>query len=816
MPEKKPHLYFRNPVEGVVKFKQRSRYSGDSEEGEEEPEEVDYSPMRDDFIRSRDNYLSDKRAKERQRNTQLNVPATIELVELEFFNSFDSTFFENRYRTNFGLSPVRYSEFNTKGLFAVIDDAGFANFIANIQDFIDTTDHLGTVTYNTDIKFIKEFAFYGPGKAKKYVRYENYALLNLIGNPEIFQNKIVPIENELINYLRTKQIAYLADLQNNRIEVLGQRETVIDEILNNFDVVQSVNSYLAGVIGPNAFNIPVRSHGFTISNATDTTLPIIGVIDTGISNQSPIATLIINTNNDFDLTGTNPLDDPSDHGTAVATLVALGKRIYPNHIGTFEADSRLLSIKVLGGRSGILSQTEVIRLIKKAYTDHGVKIFTLTIAYTTPKTENSNVADYSYALDMLAYELDILIFISVGNNDNLMITTGGRSVAVTYPTHFDNPQVNLFVPADSMNNISIGSAAGNLEGNDAHCISPNGEHPAIYTRKSHINWNHSSINKFRINKQLLKPDLMNYSGDYDANIDPTNTGMKTVSTRQGVFYSREVGTSYSCPLTANLAAKLLRHYPALIHSMQTVKALIINCTTIPKFGTTFSAINFNEAHLIGRGIPDDEKCVYSDENTVTFVLEDTIKPEEIKAYPIKLPDYLNTVDRTNSLLQVDVTLCFKFKPIPDNHLTYCPLHLTFGFFRNKPLQTRDNLGNPTDEGLNGNKMANIKFKPSWAQDYYHKPKILSNSQKMSFPISKKELLEEANSFKIAINSKFHKLLSQNQKRDYEGDHQFSLVITLRENPIKGENTSRLYNEIIAINTSDAFAVAGLEGEAVIE
>ena len=113
-------------------------------------------------------------------------------------------------------------------------------------------------------------------------------------------------------------------------------------------------------------------------------------------------------------------------------------------------------------------------------------------------------------------------------------------------------------------------------------------------------------------------------------------------------------------------------------------------------------------------------------------------------------------------------------------------------------------------------MENIKFKASWAQDYYYKPKMLSNAQKMSFVISKKELLEETNCFKIAVNSKFHKLLSVNQMLNYSGDNPFSLVITLKENPIKGANTGRLYDELIAINTTEAFAIAGLEGEAELE
>ena len=58
--------------------------------------------------------------------------------------------------------------------------------------------------------------------------------------------------------------------------------------------------------------------------------------------------------------------------------------------------------------------------------------------------------------------------------------------------------------------------------------------------------------------------------------------------------------------------------------------------------------------------------------------------------------------------------------------------------------------------------------------------------------------------------------SQQRKNIVNGDYPFSLAISIRENPIKGENTGNLYNELIAINTMEAFNVIGLEGEATAE
>ena len=252
--------------------------------------------------------------------------------------------------------------------------------------------------------------------------------------------------------------------------------------------------------------------------------------------------------------------------------------------------------------------------------------------------------------------------------------------------------------------------------------------------------------------------------------------------------------------------------------MQTVKALIVNSACVEPVNDSFDELeNLYVSHVLGNGIPNDEECLHSDENRATLILEDSIAPEQIKSYSLVIPDYLLQANRQNSLLQVHATLCFKFYPLKNNQLAYCPIHMAFGIFRDKPLQTRDALGNPTFDGLNGNVMDNIKFKDSWSQDYYYKPKMLSNCQKQSFTISKKVLQEENCKLKIAINAKFHKLLNVVQKDGYNRPCKFSLVIIIKENPVKGENTNRLYDDLSAANTLSALATVdlGLAAEASV-
>jgi Subtilase family len=805
----KRHVYFRNPQEGVISFKQKTRFGGKPEQ-DEDVIERDYTPKREDFKRSIEQFYRGKENRQAKRNRDLQVPAEIDLIKITFHDVFDSSVFENKYRDNFGLTALRYTEFNSVGLFAIIENRKFDFFINQLQIFINSAQKV-----NPDIKFIKEFTFYSSDQIIHYRSFKPHVIIDIAENVEIFQNYILPIERRLLSYLKENGVEfYFNEKYPNKIELLNVAEEIVKEIADNFDIIQSINAYVSGIVRPNVFNMPERSYGFDVTNC-DEDLPIIGIIDTGISDLTPLKDLII-IDNHFNLTSSPVNIDVANHGTAVATLAALGKKLYPNHVGKFKADAKLLSIKVLSDNGGYIPESEIIRLIRDAYQKYGVQIFTLTIGYQDPKLNDEIVSEYAYALDILSFELNILIFIAIGNIGNLM-TSEGRIVA--YPLHFQDEITNLCSPAESMNNLTIGADPSNLENNDINRISPSGTVPAIYTRTFHYNWQHESLkdkkgktNWFKANKKLFKPDVCNSGGDFDDRLDPTTTGIKVLSTENGKFFNRETGTSYSTPLTANLAARIIKSYPELSGNMQTVKALIINSAQEEEKGNAFDNLeDLSYQSVLGHGIPNDEKCLYSSESRVTLILEDTIKPELIKSFSLNIPHYLLQLDKQNALLKINATICFKFIPLKHHHLAYCPFHLAFGVFKNRPLVT----------GINDNKTADIKLgaTSSWSQDYYFKAKILSNTQKISFNISKKVLEEENCILKIAVNAKLHKLLNELDKSNLKDTNiVFSIVFTIEENPIKNQNSGRLYDELSACNSLQALLIgeANLEADASVE
>lgn len=815
---RKPHLFFRNPAE-LRPHEPRKRKVGGNDNDEEDEiisRPKDYSFMQESFAYSLRNFSVKRSERESKRNPQLNVPAKIDYIVLNFFDYFDSSKYENNYREYFGLSPIRYDEFNTVGYFAINNEEKFQDLIKSITAFIDSDNPKDSQDYNRLIRYITRFSFHSSDDIKKYSEPKELYVLELFESLEL-SSKFNDISNALLTYCSQNKFELIQDVSSNRIELINVPQDAVEEIIDNFDVIHTVNSPVAGIIRPSTFNLPIREFGFDVTNANED-LPIIGIIDTGISSQTPLTSLIINDGNEFDITETNPRIDNADHGTGVAALAALGKSLYTTGITSIQADAKLLSIKVLDSEEGLISESTVISLIKDAHYKYGIKVFVLTLGYKTPLPGNSLVSNYACSLDSLSNELDILIFISVGNFTNFINYFFDNDGNGIYPRQFLNHVSNICSPAESMNNISCGAISDNLEPYRLDCYSKNSNFPASYTRKFNVDRDTFYYNTRRFSKHLSKPDLCNCGGDIDTNTLPDTTGLKVLSARTGLFFCREIGTSYSAPFVANLAAKILREYPSLKNNMQTVKALIINSAQFPQTGMTFDNLNgVVLKDLLGKGIPDDNYSIFSDDNTVTLVLQDSIIPGDLKAYILQIPEYLTSLLHGKSVIHIDATLSFNFEPVPHNHLCYCPIHMSFGIFKDHPIYEEiiNEKGEKENIGLSGGKVEDYKVFQGWSDDYYFKAKLLSNCQKISFGVTKQKLLDENNRFKIAIHSKLHKLLPMGIRDRYDKiPSNLSLVLTIRELPHKGVISNRLYNEIILINNLEA--ITELEAEAELE
>ena len=378
-----------------------------------------------------------------------------------------------------------------------------------------------------------------------------------------------------------------------------------------------------------------------------------------------------------------------------------------------------------------------------------------------------------------------------------------------------------------MNSVVIGAIADNCNPNTNTLVAPSEEFPAIYSCTGHINFEGITSNN-----HLRTPDLVLPGGDYENNKLCGEQSLNVAIDNEKYSAEPGVGTSYSTPIAANMAAKLIKKYPSL--RMQSIKALMINHAIIPNYGKLMDGLlEFDIRQIVGYGIPNEKRMLSSSRDDITFILEESIKVGTLRTFNLSIPEYLNSSLRQNQLLNVSATLCFKFKPMPHNQLAYCPFHLSFALGKNLPIedselnpefdengdQKVDAKGNlkfrKEQTGYNGNSSKNIQLSSKgWADDYHYRNKMSSNVQKINFNISKGETIEaNQNTFKIAVFAAFQKLLSKSDLALLGDVHvDFSLVVSIKQNAHRTETLNSLYDEIALKNEMVALGDIVLEGD----
>ncbi|MDY9918935.1 MAG: S8 family serine peptidase [Proteiniphilum sp.] len=487
----KSHLKFLNEqqLSEIKNFKYNYGFEKDKDDRDNSPK--NYVRLATSFKSDLEKLDNDLEAKYNAKDRTLEIPYDIDYVQITFQDQFVINKYFQDYYNDFGLEATAFYDFAKRGLFAVFDRDKFQTFITNVHNFIDCElDRNQNAKYSNYIKYISSFKLLRARDILKFTL-ENIgdiiylSLMNLPLDDTIKQQ----IVRSLIVYFETNGIAYKHDTENDRIELQKPTPEQIQKIVQNFDIIESATCSAFTTVRPSEFNTVERQFGFTIQNA-DEDLPIVGIIDTGISNQTALAPLIIN-DATFTLAG-NPLIDQAGrrsglyylgHGTAVAGLVALGKENHRNNFnGNVLADAKLLSIKISENGNGYISEVDLLKMlydVKAKYPD--IRLFTLTTCYSRYMNKNEAFSDYTYSLDKFAYETNSLIFICTGNNENCINENTGYDLS-----YFHGDHTNLSTPADSLNNLTVGAAADNLKDGIFLGIADGKEFPALYTRKGHI------------------------------------------------------------------------------------------------------------------------------------------------------------------------------------------------------------------------------------------------------------------------------------------------------------------------------------------
>jgi hypothetical protein len=803
------HLFLKNAPGFNEGFKKTRNIKTDSKVDSNEEVSKLPSPIQQTTLK-KNHRLFIKEREERLRKRSIDVPSEIEYIEIHFFKVFNNEL-RNLFYSKYGLTIEILEEFNKTVFFEISDTKLFYKFLHDLEDF-----------YNSS--------------PKKSYKGERYNLIPLIHNFSFFSSynrlksfdngllsfSLMPVHNKLgellYNALVDKVKSYnkslsLSNLNPYFFEVDGLSKAETFLLVDNYDNIKSVTSSHIERRKSGIYGQEIRDYGFTVSSSEN--LPIIGIIDSGVHRIEPLTDFITTIN--IDLTNTSANWDSCGHGTAVAGMVVLGQDFLKNNKATYEAHAKIAVIKAIHNDNDSININKIIDSIIKANEEYGIKIFNMSLNDPLPKGYNSSFSEFAYLLDKVAYEKDIIVFLSVGNileNRLNELINEEPDPLHSYPVIFYSPDkqsaihscesTNISSPSESLNNISVGALAGNFEKGNNTGITPAKELPAYYTRKFHYDYNQkvngSKFSRSQKNKHLNKPDLVFEGGDLFSDEASMEILCPPVGDFSKKYFSRSCGTSLATPLITSLAAEILTNYPTL--KPQTVKALLINsaaspCGKAPIFFQNFEIDILRK--LIGFGKPGNANLIFNNNNSVTFILENEIELDELQTIKIAIPRYLNS---SANKINFRATLCYSFQPVKDNHLNYLPLQITFGFF--KPIEA-DIMSKSSTKDYR------IKQTISWSEDFFGvENRLFSNVQKLDFNVSGETIESLGNQLSLAIKCTGKKEIPENAFNYLKNTkHKFSLAFTISETPLIRAQ-SRLYHEIVAINNVEAIASAGID------
>jgi len=813
---------------------------------------------------------------------------SIEVIEIKFLIPFsDGAIFNTRTRflREYGLSPVLFKDFNRTVLFAIANQEKFGIFHSQLNQYVESSNKVSpsgrvyaimTTIYDIKYHTSSDIINYCAGEL----------VFELINNNQFIDSAYDRQKHALVEQLQElkRQGAirdYDFDPYGKMVQIKQGSKDALNILASNFDILARAHSLRTPKIRPDNYNEARLTWDLIIRATPGATT--IGIIDNGIRPIDPLQEVLSSGGMDITQTG-NALSATHKHGTIVGSLAAVGENFFSGN-NELIADANIYSIKVLEDIEGYIDVLGVVNSIREAV-GVGIRIFNLSVC-AQGKSYNEAPSFLAYQLDKLAYELDILIFIAAGNMtyEDVAEMQKHQHPVHEYPYHYYSPGestdfhncegTNICIPAESMNNITVGSIAENYREDTVSDLSLDKALPAYYSRKNHydftqrINGGLLSINHGNIN--FFKPDIAMPGGD----LLNQDSAMQVIGFGEmgNDFYTFDSGTSLSTPLAANLAAKLLNLYPNL--TPQSVKALLINSAQaspfIPafselirrrketlsqeEFGLSFSALKRSEKskvtkkiiskevihrNLMGYGRPNVENLLYSNPDSVSLIIEDSIRADHHKVIPINIPEYLLEGEGSDRLY-IRATLCFKINPAWGNHVDYNPLHMSFNFansfIKNSPqevseiiadrdhtyydrlyqvaeilaLQAKKNR-DEIDES-ESKKLSNLKLKAknehmgikkkleSWSEDFYplvNKP--LSNRQQISILIKKEEILKVNNQIVLVMRC----AIKENLDIDIQGwadttkEHPFSLALRVEDRSKLGE--SNLYEALKACNT----------------
>jgi hypothetical protein len=447
---------------------------------------------------------------------------------------------------------------------------------------------------------------------------------------------------------KTSNIVNLEDSFGCEVEITGKG---LKDLVYNYPYVFEVNELeeIGGVVSDDN----VFEEGQLEVLAPHAGSPIVGIIDSGfMEGHRYLEPASDHSNARSYITGDPSTADrvrEGGHGTRVA-----GAALYPLGLSQYASPYQLpffvRNIRVLDGDRGNFSHRYPAELIRTIVNEHpGCKIFNLSIA-STRRFRRKHMSTWAACLDQMTFEENRLFIVAAGNLARETIREYIQR-GILYPLFLLEPYCAIANPGQSCFALTVGSI-NHITIDDEHWESLGAEmEVSAFSRIGPGIWN------------TIKPDIVEYGGGFVLSKNGLQLVRATEATSPELLRSTldggpavgrdAVGTSFSAPKVAHIAARLQELYPS--ENVNLLRALIIQGARLPNdfFQHPTAAV----MGQLGFGIPSLDRVTRNSNHRATFYNTQTISAEEGHLYSLKIPEAMRGPGDDYDIL-IEVTLTF--------------------------------------------------------------------------------------------------------------------------------------------------------------
>ncbi len=348
----------------------------------------------------------------------------------------------------------------------------------------------------------------------------------------------------------------------------------------------------------------------------DAKYPIVGVIDSGVSDV--LSDWVVE---QFDFLDASEFD--TSHGTPVAGLIAAGQSmnassIIPDPSGCMVYDIPLFPkgdflSTYRHGFTDFLEEIE--QAVKEAVSEHGVRIFNLSINATSP-VERYRYSRYAARLDDIADRYRVIFVNSAGNLSKSDVRSPWPKSPKAVVQYFANRTQNdtIHKPSESVRAISVGS------------LNPPGTTqvagaPTVYTRRGP-------------GLQVgVKPDVATFGG---AGGEPAGLASGLLSVDSGGTLKDAIGTSFSAPIIARTLAGVDAATEGGLE-IESLRAMLLHHSNMP-YPLTRQGMKSLSRQFAGFGQPASATdMLQTDDHQITLLFQSRLTAGERKPAILRFP-----------------------------------------------------------------------------------------------------------------------------------------------------------------------------------